>query len=84
MVIMMKIIVNTKGSFLDKINHSRKEIYVEELKDRLKLLYPSAEVFVTTVDSNNYVIVSGQTSIIDEQVINTIVSEIINSGSWLL
>lgn len=78
----MEIIVNTQKSFVEGVDPLRVDSYIAELKERLKLFYPSAEVTVTAEERRNYVEVNGPENIADKQTVSTITGEIFNSGEW--
>lgn len=80
----MEIIVNTQKSFLEWVAPLRVDSYIAELKERLLLFYPSAEITVTAEEMRNYIEVNDPVNITDEQTVSTITDEIFNSGDWRL
>ena len=80
----MEIIVNTQKSFVEGVAPLRVDYYITELKKRLLLFYPSAEITVTAEERRNYIEVNYPLNITDEQTVSTITDEIFNSGEWRL
>ncbi|BBK12921.1 TPA: DinI-like family protein [Klebsiella pneumoniae] len=78
----MEIIVNTQKSFVEEVAPLRLDSYITELKERLLLFYPSAEITVTAEERRNYIEVNDPVNITDEQTVSTITDEIFNSGWW--
>lgn len=78
----MKIIVNTQKSFVEGVNPLRVDSYITELKERLLLFYPSAEIIVTAEERRNYIEVNDPVNITDKQTVSTITDEIFNSGNF--
>lgn len=78
----MEIIVNTQKSFVEGVNPLRVDSFITELKERLLLFYPSAEVTVTAEERRNYIEVNDPVSTTDKQTVGTITDEIFNSGDW--
>ncbi|MGE3011768.1 hypothetical protein ACR56L_04900 [Klebsiella pneumoniae] len=78
----MEIIVNTQKSFVEEVGPLRLDSYITELKERLLLFYPSAEITVTEEERRNYIKVNDPVKITDEQTVSTITDEIFNSGWW--
>lgn len=80
----MEIIVNTQKSFVEGVDPLCVDSYITELKERLMLFYPSAEITVTAEERRNYVEVNDPENITDKQTVSTITDEIFNSGEWRL
>ncbi|ENZ7785389.1 hypothetical protein L394_01084 [Klebsiella pneumoniae MGH 48] len=80
----MEIIVNTQKLFVEEVAPLRLDSYITELKERLLLFYPSAEITVTAEERRNYIKVNDPVKITDEQTVSTITDEIFNSGKWRL
>lgn len=80
----MEIIVNTQKSYVEEVDPLRVDSYITELKERLLLFYPSAEITVTADEKRNYVEVVDPENITDKQTVSTIADEIFNSGEWRL
>lgn len=80
----MEIIVNTQKSFVEGVNPLRVDSFITELKERLLLFYPSAEITVTAEERRNNVEVNDPENITDKQTVSTITDEIFNSGEWRL
>lgn len=78
----MEIIVNTQKSFVEGVNPLRVDSFITELKERLLLFYPSAEITVTAEERRNYIEVNNPVSTTDKQTVGTITDEIFNSGDW--
>lgn len=78
----MEIIVNTQKSFVEEVALLRVDSYITELKERLLLFYPLAEITVTAEERRNYIEVNDPVNITDEQTVSTITDEIFNSGLW--
>lgn len=78
----MEIIVNTQKSFVEGVNPLRVDSFITELKERLLLFYPSAEITVTAEERRNYIEVNDPVSTTDKQTVGTITDEIFNSGDW--
>lgn len=83
-MIIMEIIVNTQKSYVEEVDPLRVDSYITELKERLLLFYPSAEITVTADEKRNYVEVVDPENITDKQTVSTIADEIFNSGEWRL
>ena len=79
----MEIIVNTQKSFVEGVGPLLVDSYIAELKGRLMLFYPTAEITVTAEERRNYVKVNDPINITDEQTIRTLTDEVFNSGDWL-
>ncbi|HEL6432791.1 TPA: DinI-like family protein [Klebsiella pneumoniae] len=78
----MDIVVNVQKSLVEEVAPDKVEVYIAELKNRLALFYPSAEITVTAEERRNYIKVNDPVNITDEQTVSTITDEIFNSGEW--